>query len=92
MECLITKQTKAGGQIIVSKVGKKVAEESVISLAKALYAKLFEFIVAAINAGIKRTVTKELGTAEDFDTNPKYMFLGLLDIFGFEVFSEGEWI
>ena len=54
---------------------EKSSRESVISL-QALYAKLFEFIVAAINAGIKRTVTKELGTAEDFDTNPKYMFLG----------------
>ena len=59
-------------------------------LAKALYAKLFGVIVQAINAGIKKTVTKELGTAEDFDTNPKYKFLGLLDIFGFEVFKEGN--
>eukprot|EP00943_MAST-04B_sp_MAST-4B-sp1_P008495 g8495.t1 len=90
MESVTTKQTKAGGQTIISKVGKKVAEQMTVSLAKSMYARLFGVIVAAINAGIKKTVTKELGTAEDFNTNPKYKFLGLLDIFGFEVFAEGN--
>ena len=90
MESVTTKSTNAGGNTIISKVSKEAAEQSVISLAKALYAKLFGVIVQAINAGIKKTVTKELGTAEDFDTNPKYKFLGLLDIFGFEVFKEGN--
>jgi len=90
MEAITTKQTKAGGQVLVSKIDVRQAQESTVSLAKALYARLFTEIVRAINIGIKKTVKTELGTSEDFDTNPKYNFLGLLDIFGFEVFSEGN--
>ncbi len=90
MESVTTKQTKAGGQVLISKIDKREASGAVSSLAKALYARLFSYIVKAINAGIKKTVTSELRTANDFDTNPKFVFLGLLDIFGFEVFTEGN--
>jgi myosin V len=88
IEALTTKQTKAGGQVMISKIGKMEATEAILSLAKALYAELFKYIVDMINVGIKKTVTQELGTAPDFDTNPDFLFLGLLDIFGFEVFDE----
>ena len=86
-EYITTKQTKAGGQVLISKTGKLEAVEAVSSFAKELYARTFAYIVRAINLGIKKTVTTKLGTADDFDTDSKYVFLGLLDIFGFEVFA-----
>ena len=58
MESVTTKSTNAGGNTIISKVSKEAAEQSVISLAKALYAKLFGVIVQAINAGIKKRLQK----------------------------------
>ena len=47
------------------------------SLARALYDKLFDWIIMKINASIE-------------PSSPPTIFLGLLDIFGFEIFDKNS--
>ena len=63
---------------IVQRVGKPMAEYNRDTFAKILYDKQFDWIVSRVNVEISKQLT---GAAA------KYKSIGLLDIFGFEIFE-----
>jgi myosin heavy subunit len=68
----------------------KSANLAVQTLAATAYVKLFAHLVKMINAGIRNSVEKVLGLDPNFEKNPANLFVGILDIFGFEVFDQGN--
>jgi myosin heavy subunit len=88
MDAVSTKETTAAGQTTVTRLGPKAAKDSCQSLALELYSRTFAVLVKEINAGIKRTCVEKLGVNSNFDKDPASMFIGILDIFGFEVFDQ----
>jgi len=89
---------KASVQRIIESHGDKrvlVSDASnsnlaVQTLASTLYVNLFGKLVAMINDGIKKSVADVLGLDPNFESNPSNLFVGILDIFGFEVFDQGN--
>ena len=65
----------SGGRTIVSPLDVAQAYTGVDALAKSLYGRLFKWVIAKLNAAL----------AEGADTSVSY--IGILDIFGFEVFK-----
>ena len=61
------------------------ARENVVAMSGSLYSWLFTAIVRLVNEGIRTSVEKELGIKNDPENN---LFIGILDIFGFEVFDD----
>jgi myosin heavy subunit/alpha-tubulin suppressor-like RCC1 family protein len=82
-KALTTKETYMVGQVISSPLDPELASASCKSLAMTLYSRLFDWLVKTLNTGIKKTVEKVLGV----ENGDKNIFIGLLDIFGFEVFQ-----
>lgn len=74
---IVTKTTLAGGQRIEGHWTKKESEMLAASLSKAIYEKLFLWIIKTLNANIK-------------PANGFKFFMGMLDIFGFEVFKNNS--
>lgn len=74
---LTTKVTYAGGQKVESRWKQEDGDMLKSSLAKAMYDKLFLWIISELNKSIK--------PPEGFKN-----FLGMLDIFGFEVFKNNS--
>jgi myosin heavy subunit len=60
------------------KLTVKEAEEARDTLARAIYGRLFDWLVATLNAAIKAPANDE----------SELLFIGLLDIFGFENFDQ----
>ena len=60
------------------------------TLASTLYVNLFGQLVLMINNGIRSSVKNVLGLDPNFESNPTNLFVGILDIFGFEVFDQGN--
>jgi myosin-5 len=85
-----TKETTAAGQTTVTKLSAKAAVLSCEALSLELYNRVFTRIVHEINAGIKRTCVEKLGVDPNFNKDPSALFIGILDIFGFEVFDGGN--
>ena len=85
-----TKETTAAGQTTVTRLGPKAAIDSCQALALELYNRTFAMLVQEINSGIKRTCVEKLGVDPNFDRDPTSMFIGILDIFGFEVFDHNN--
>jgi len=56
------------------------------ALAKAIYAAMFEWVVKRVNASMDRNSHND--SMENGDFNTDLPFIGLLDIFGFEIFKE----
>ena len=54
---------------------------------KNLYQELFSWIIAKVNTAIAGSVDKSKGPAA---RRNKSQFIGLLDIFGFEIFEENS--
>ncbi|CDJ31473.1 LOW QUALITY PROTEIN: uncharacterized protein EMH_0067060 [Eimeria mitis] len=77
MRELTTKVTYAGGQRVESRWRQEDGDMLKSSLAKAMYDKLFLWIISELNKSIK--------PPEGFKN-----FLGMLDIFGFEVFKNNS--
>lgn len=75
-QTLVTREIKAGREIAIANNNKKQAQDSRDGLAKALYGKLFDHLTAMINEGIDGVKTGE-----------KVNSIGVLDIFGFEIFK-----
>ena len=73
---LVTREIKAGREIAIANNDQKQAADSRDGLAKALYGKLFDYITALINRGIESVQTGETMNS-----------IGVLDIFGFEIFK-----
>jgi myosin heavy subunit len=77
-----------GANTQILPVDGKSADDHVIALAGALYTNLFSGIVKMVNNGIKTSVKTTLGIETDYLNDPNAMFIGILDIFGFEVFDD----
>ncbi|BAM38975.1 myosin a [Theileria orientalis strain Shintoku] len=74
---LTTKSTNAGGSVIVSPRRRDDSNVLKMSLSKAVYNKLFLWLVNTVNKTIE-------------PPQPFKRFIGLLDIFGFEVFKNNS--
>lgn len=74
------KQRIVGGEIIQTPLSAEEAKDRRDALAKALYSKLFDWLVTRLNETI-------VGNSKKFQKLP---FIGLLDIFGFEVFEDNS--
>ena len=90
MKALSTKETTAAGTTTVSKLSGAVAVLSCEALGLELYNRVFGYLVQQVNAGIKKTCVEKLGVDPNFDKDPNSLFIGILDIFGFEVFDENN--
>ena len=90
MKAVSTKETTAAGQTTVTKLSPESAVLSCEALSLELYNRTFAHLVHEINAGIKRTCVEKLGVDPNFDKDPTALFIGILDIFGFEVFDAGN--
>eukprot|EP01071_Lankesteria_metandrocarpae_P004194 Lankesteria_metandrocarpae@DN3423_c0_g1_i1.p1 len=77
IECLTVKYSKAGGEVVTSCWRKEESITLLQSLAKAIYEKLFFYIVVRLN----ETIEPAAGFKH---------FMGMLDIFGFEVFKNNS--
>ena len=78
------KVVKYPGQVITSRYTEKEAISARNSCAKSIYGKLFDWIVAKINASI----TEQMNEAQD--ESDTIQSLGILDIFGFECFQKNS--
>lgn len=74
---LVSRQTFTRGELIVVPFSKVNASRTRDALAKLLYGALFDLIVATVNSGLNTPCTTSLA-------------IGVLDIFGFEVFQENS--
>ena len=83
-----TRHLTVGGETQILAVDATHADEHVIALAGSLYTSLFSAIVQMVNNGIKKSVETTLGIKTDYFNDPNAMFIGILDIFGFEVFDD----
>lgn len=77
--------TKSGEHITMNLTIDKI-NETLESITKSIYSHLFQFIVDTINADL----TKELQLNLLTDNQDYYQFIGILDIFGFEVFKQNH--
>ena len=75
-KALVTRQLKVGREITIANNNLRQAEDSRDGLGKALYSKIFDWITERINVGIC-----------DVKTGEKVNSIGVLDIFGFEIFK-----
>ena len=80
---LCTKQMKAGTEWIESPNTLEVATGLVDGMAKGLYAKLFDYLVGQVNG----LFASHAGAAAGGDGGGDRCYVGVLDIFGFEIFE-----
>ena len=78
-DVLTMRQRKIGEEIINTPLSETEIISTRDTLAKALYGALFNYLVEAINKSIKCDIV---------DNQDSHLSIGLLDIFGFEVFEE----
>ena len=90
MKAVSTKETTAAGVTTITNLSGAVAVLSCEALSLEMYTRVFALLVKEINAGIKRTCVEKLGVDPNFDKDPAALFIGILDIFGFEVFDAGN--
>ncbi|XP_025411842.1 myosin-IB [Sipha flava] len=76
---LTNKTIKAHDEVIQSSLDVETSNFAKDALAKAIYSRLFEWLVAHINRTLKTTVSKNGGR---FNKNKS---IGILDIYGFEI-------
>ena len=82
-KALTTRRLKAGGEWITSPVSAEVAANMRDGLSKSIYARTFAWMVRIINTHL------HLGGVQDEDAgiSKARFFVGILDIFGFEIFE-----
>ena len=80
--CLTTKKQVIGKDVIITPLQKDESYNSRDAMAKTIYGKLFNWIVQRINDNISIKMK-----AKQHHNNK---FIGLLDIFGFEIFKENS--
>ena len=74
-KAMLKPKIKTGREYTVRSQNKAQAEFSSQALSKALYERLFKWIVSRINKSLDRTLSSEAS------------FIGILDIAGFEIFK-----
>ncbi|KAI3425379.1 hypothetical protein D9Q98_009143 [Chlorella vulgaris] len=82
---LTTRAIVTRGERIVKRLDTAAAAESRDALAKTLYARLFDWLVAAINMKIN-----SLGSGERAAAGEARRSIGILDIYGFESFDSNS--
>ncbi|KAG2439820.1 hypothetical protein HYH02_010454 [Chlamydomonas schloesseri] len=91
-EALTTRQIQTPEGAITTPLSAQAAADSRDSLAKSLYARLFDWLVAAVNAAVDEAhngpaaASAGAGPAGD----RKHLSIGLLDIYGFESFEVND--
>ncbi len=78
---MTTKSTLAQGEVIISPVNINKATDMRDAFVKAIYGRLFIWIVGKLNEATFR---------EKADPKSKRISIGLLDIFGFENFGKNR--
>ena len=78
---MTTKSTMAQGEVIISPVSRHKAIDMRDALVKAIYGRMFIWIVTKLNEATYRAPV---------DRNAKRLSIGLLDIFGFENFGKNR--
>lgn len=78
-KCLTTRKQTIGKDVIESPLKLEEAYTSRDGMAKIIYGKLFNWLVKQINSSFSEKMKAK-------STN-KHKFIGLLDIFGFEIFK-----
>eukprot|EP01065_Artemidia_motanka_P045019 TRINITY_DN6515_c1_g1_i1.p1 TRINITY_DN6515_c1_g1~~TRINITY_DN6515_c1_g1_i1.p1 ORF type:complete len:1158 (+),score=438.75 TRINITY_DN6515_c1_g1_i1:68-3541(+) len=71
---LTWKTVEAGGEMIDVQLDFQQCKEVRDALCKGIYSKVFDFVVAEVNRA--------------FDTRSKHLMIGILDIYGFEIFEK----
>ena len=79
-KALLKPKIKTGREFTVRSQNKAQVEFSSMALSKALYERLFKWVVLRINKSLDRSV------------HSRASFIGILDIAGFEIFKVGETI
>ena len=77
-KALLKPRIKVGREFTVRMQSKTQVEFSCMALAKALYERLFKWIVARVNKTLDRSV------------HSRASFIGILDIAGFEIFKVSD--
>lgn len=80
-EALTTKSTLAQGEVIISPVSVSKATDMRDAFVKAIYGRMFIWIVSKLNEATFKPKT---------DPKGKRVKIGLLDIFGFENFGKNR--
>jgi myosin-5 len=75
---LCTKQIKAGAEFITTRLPVSQAISTRDSVVRTLYSNMFNWLVSRINASIQ------------YAEEPGSQFIGVVDIFGFEIFEENR--
>lgn len=76
---LTNKTIKAHGEVIRTRLDVEMSVFAKDALTKAVYSRLFEWLVMHINETLKTSVCKNHGRAN------KHKSIGILDIYGFEI-------
>nr|WEL12765.1 myosin class I A [Halisarca dujardinii] len=73
----LTKRTLATrGEVVVANLNASVAAYTRDALSKAMYQRLFDWVVSKVNSSVEME-----------DTGVEYIVIGVLDIYGFEIFK-----
>lgn len=83
---LTNKTIKAHGEEIQSGLDMEMAIFAKDALAKAIYSRLFEWLVIHINKTLKTTVCKN----NNYGRLNKNKSIGILDIYGFEILQNNR--
>jgi len=83
---LTNKTIRAHGEVIQSRLDVEMSIFAKDALAKAIYSRLFEWLVTHINKTLKTTVGKTNGRIS------KNKSIGILDIYGFEILQNNGWV
>lgn len=69
----------ARGDVVTSPLSRETAVYARDALAKALYDRMFSWLVSKLNACLQPA-----------DTRHKHVVMGILDIYGFEIFQKNR--
>lgn len=83
-EAMLTKLLTVNGKVIKKPQNVVMAEDKRDALAKLAYSSLFLWLVRRVNDNLSRAIDTGTSLAKDTD---KIGFIGVLDIYGFEVFE-----
>jgi len=83
---LTTRRIKAGSDWVSSPNLAEVAGAVRDGMAKAMYSRIFSWMVMRVNANLAMTQNDHTPAAGDGLARPRF-FIGILDIFGFEMFE-----
>ena len=80
--CVCTRRMEVRGETMEVLLKPHEAKDGCGALAKAVYGKLFDWLVGRVNQALLPEGTK--------DGMPEGLFIGILDIFGFEIFEHNS--